>query len=112
MDTEVDVQNPSLVLIPGMYAEVNLSLDSRPSTLAVPLQAVDVSNDDASGQVAVVTPNKQVEFRTVKLGLQSAANVEILSGRHEGDLVVVGSRAALRPGQQVEGKLKAVQAAK
>ena len=29
MDTEVDVPNPSLIIIPGMYAEVDLSLDSR-----------------------------------------------------------------------------------
>ena len=28
MDTEVDVPNPSLLLIPGMYAEVNLTLDA------------------------------------------------------------------------------------
>ena len=29
MDTEVDVPNPSLVLIPGMYAEVDLTLARR-----------------------------------------------------------------------------------
>ena len=29
MDTEVDVPNPSLVLIPGMYAEVDLTPDHR-----------------------------------------------------------------------------------
>ncbi|HXJ38875.1 MAG TPA: efflux RND transporter periplasmic adaptor subunit, partial [Bryobacteraceae bacterium] len=29
MDTEVDVPNPGLVLIPGMYAEVDLTLDKR-----------------------------------------------------------------------------------
>ena len=32
MDTEVDVPNPSLVLIPGMYAEVDLTLDRSTST--------------------------------------------------------------------------------
>ena len=34
MDTEVDVLNPSLMLIPGMYAEVNLTLDHRPAAAA------------------------------------------------------------------------------
>ena len=29
MDTEVDVENADLVLIPGMYAEVDLTLDQR-----------------------------------------------------------------------------------
>ena len=31
MDTEVDVPNPALILIPGMYAEVDLTLQ-RAST--------------------------------------------------------------------------------
>ena len=33
MDTEVDVPNPSLMLIPGMYAEVNLTLDTATECL-------------------------------------------------------------------------------
>ena len=43
MDTEVDVQNPSLTLIPGMYAEVNLHIAESRDALAVPLDAVDRS---------------------------------------------------------------------
>ncbi|MBZ5729175.1 MAG: efflux RND transporter periplasmic adaptor subunit, partial [Acidobacteriia bacterium] len=42
MDTEVDVENPSLVLIPGMYAEVNLTLDRHQAVLTVPVIAVDM----------------------------------------------------------------------
>ncbi len=37
MDTEVDVPNPSLTLIPGMYAEVNLRVEEHRNALAVPL---------------------------------------------------------------------------
>ena len=47
MDTEVDVPNPSLVLIPGMYAEVNLTLDRRNKVLAIPVIAVDMDNSDS-----------------------------------------------------------------
>ena len=43
MDTEVDVPNPTLTLIPGMYAEVNLRVDERHNALSVPLDAVDRS---------------------------------------------------------------------
>src|ERR1700675_4303898 len=46
MDTEVDVSNPRLVLIPGMYAEVNLTLDNRRGVLVVPVSAVDVGSDE------------------------------------------------------------------
>ena len=46
MDTEVDVRNPSLLLIPGMYAEVNLTLDRPQQALAIPVVAVDMDNSD------------------------------------------------------------------
>jgi RND family efflux transporter MFP subunit len=105
MDTEVDVPNPTLILIPGMYAEVDLTLDHSPRALAVPVQAVDVAGEDSSGQVALVTPDNRIDMRPVRLGLQSATSIEIRSGLSEGDLVVVGSRAGLKQGQQIQPKL-------
>jgi len=105
MDTEVDVPNPSLVLIPGMYAEVDLTLDSRRGVLAVPVPAIDVGSDETSGQVVVVTPENRIEIRKVKLGLETADKVEIRSGLKQGDLVVVGSRAGLQAGQEVQPKV-------
>jgi len=101
MDTEVDVPNPSLVLIPGMYAEVDLTLEKRNRALTVPIPAVDLSSDESSGQVTVITPENRVEIRKVNLGLQTAANIEIRSGLREGDLVVTSNRASLRAGQEV-----------
>ncbi|MBZ5636831.1 MAG: efflux RND transporter periplasmic adaptor subunit [Acidobacteriia bacterium] len=105
MDTEVDVENPSLVLIPGMFAEVNLTLDHRAAVLAVPVAAVDASNGATSGQVMVVTPDNRVATRSVQLGLQTGDNVEIRSGLRDGDLVVTSSRASLHDGQDVLPKL-------
>ena len=61
MDTEVDVPNPSLVLMPGMYAEVDLTLARRNRVLTIPVTAIDNNH-----QVMVVTPNNRVELR--KLG--------------------------------------------
>ena len=40
MKVEVDVPNPDLKLIPGMYASVLLHLDRRPNALVVPVQGV------------------------------------------------------------------------
>lgn len=102
MDTEVDVANPSRVLIPGMFAEVNLTLAHRNNVLTVPIPAVDMSGGyQTSGQVAVVTPDNRIEIRTVELGMQNPSSVEIRSGLHAGDLVVMGNRAGLESGQQV-----------
>ena len=111
MDTEVDVPNPSLVLIPGMYAEVNLTLDRRNKVLAIPVMAVDRDNSDSqpgaaqTGQVSIVTPNNRVEKRKVTLGIESANNVEIRSGLNEGDSVVLTGRSTLQAGQEVRPKV-------
>jgi len=104
MDTEVDVPNPSLILIPGMFAEVNLTLSRHAAALTVPLPAVDPGEEESTGRVTVVTPDNRVEIRQVKLGLQNAADVEILSGLREGELVVTGNRSSLRAGEQVRPK--------
>ncbi len=105
MDTEVDVPNPSLILIPGMFAEVNLTLAQRDGVLAVPIPAVDLGSDESSGQVVVVTPENRIEIRKVQLGMQNANSFEIRSGLRAGDLVVTGNRSRLAAGQQVRPKL-------
>jgi multidrug efflux pump subunit AcrA (membrane-fusion protein) len=105
MDTEVDVENPSLILIPGMFAEVNLALDRRAAVLAVPVSAVDAGAGDTSGQAMVVTPENRIAIRRVQVGLQSGDNVEIRSGLQVGDLVVTSSRGSLHEGQEVHPKL-------
>src|SRR5579872_5116808 len=111
MDTEVDVDNPSLVLVPGMYAEVNLALVRRDGVLSIPVTAVDVDNEGSSagaGSVMVVTPNNRVEARKVSLGLETATEVEVRSGLNDGDLVVIGGRSSLQPGEEVKPKLTAM----
>ncbi len=116
MDTEVDVPNPSLLLIPGMYAEVNLTLDRRIRALAIPVVAVDMDNSDSrpgtaqAGQVMIVTPNNRVEKRRVTLGIETANHIEVRSGLNAGDSVVLNGRATLQPGQEVRPKVTAMTA--
>ena len=107
MDTEVDVENPSLVLIPGMFAEVDLTLDHRDNVLAIPITAFDSTGDNA-GRVMVVTPDNKIEVRDVVPGLQDTANVEIRSGLKSGDMVITANRASLRAGEEVRPKLTSI----
>jgi RND family efflux transporter MFP subunit len=100
MDTEVDVQNPSLTLIPGMYAEVNLHIAESRRALAVPLEAVDRSTPAA--RVYIVVAPGAIHIVPVTLGLETDQNVEVLSGLQEGDVVVTGRHAGLRDGQKVQ----------
>jgi multidrug efflux pump subunit AcrA (membrane-fusion protein) len=100
MDTEVDVPNPALTLIPGMYAEVNLRVDERRNALSVPLDAVDRSG--SSSRVYTVSPTGAIRIVPVALGLENDQRVEVRSGLQEGDVVVVGRHAGVKNRQQVQ----------
>ena len=108
MDTEVDVPNSDLVLIPGMFAEVDLNISQRNHVVAVPVLALDSGEDEKAGRVVRITPDNRVEVIPVRLGLRTAYQVEIQSGLREGDLVVLSNRATLRPGELVQPKLSEI----
>jgi RND family efflux transporter MFP subunit len=103
MDTQVDVPNPTLILIPGMYAEAVLTIEKHPRALSVPLEGVNIQGNAAT--VYIVGPDHKISIRPVKLGLETAERAEILSGLSENDLVVVGNRGQLAAGQVVEPKV-------
>jgi RND family efflux transporter MFP subunit len=99
MLTEVDVQNPGSGLTPGMYAAATVTLEERADVLGVPVQAL------AGGTAMVVTGDGRIEERKVRTGLETPERVEVVEGLREGDLVVVGGRSSLRPGDRVVPKL-------
>jgi RND family efflux transporter MFP subunit len=104
MKTEVDVPNPSLVLVPGMYAEVDLVTEERKNVLAVPVEAVDGSG--SSARVFTVQPSGAIQIVPVGLGIETPRQIEIRSGDlKDGDDVVVGSRAGLKEGNKVQPKV-------
>jgi len=100
MSTEIDVPNPDSRLVAGMYAETTLDLSKTDEALTVPVQAVARNGNEAS--VLRVGPGNRLEEQSVKLGADDSRSVQILSGLHEGDLVVIGSRSEFRPGEIVE----------
>lgn len=103
MHTEIDVPNPRLEIIPGMYAEASLVLKERPNTLSVPVQAVE--HQGATATILLVNSENQLQERQVQLGIETPDQVEVLSGLNENDLVVVGNRSQLRAGMTVRPRL-------
>jgi RND family efflux transporter MFP subunit len=99
MHTEVDVPNPQRVLMPGMYAETTLTLESKDNVLALPLEAVSREDDQTS--VDVVSPAGLVENRKVMVGLETSTDAEIVSGLTEGETVIVSDRSGLKDGERV-----------
>jgi len=104
MKTEVDVPNPTLLLVPGMYAEVDLTTEQRKNVLSVPMEAIEGSGSSAS--VYVVQPSGAIQIVPVRLGIENAQRIEVRAGDlREGDNVVVGSRAGLKTGGKVQPKV-------
>ena len=99
MHTEVDVRNPDRVLVSGLYAEADLTLERREDIPSVPLQAINHDGDKTT--VFVVDANDVLQDRAVKLGIQTANDAEVVSGLDEGELVVVSDRSGLKAGEKV-----------
>ncbi len=99
METEVDVPNPTLAITPGMYANAYLKLAHVDGVLTIPISAVQGSGN--TGTVLVLNANNHVEQRTVHVGLRGSTLIEVQSGLHEGDRVVVGDAANYHNGEQI-----------
>jgi len=103
METEIDFQNPNGRLLPGMYVSASVAQQERKGVLTVPLEAVEMSGN-SEGTVLLVNAQNTLEERKVKLGMEGSTRIEVLSGLHEGDRVVVGSRSEFRGGMKVQPK--------
>jgi len=102
MITEIEVANPNLELIPGMYATLVLKTERRPQVLTIPTEAIST---DKKTSVYLVNGNQEIEERPVTLGLETPGKYEVVTGLKEGDLVMIGGRSQVKPGQKVEAKL-------
>jgi RND family efflux transporter MFP subunit len=102
MRTEIEVANPNLELVPGMYAKALLKVQKRAGVLAVPVEAV---SHEKQPSVYVVNPAQELEERFVELGLETSTKFEVIDGLKEGDLVMIGGRSSVKLGQKVEPKV-------
>jgi membrane fusion protein, copper/silver efflux system len=96
----LEFANPSLLLRPGMYADVQLLEDSEP-VLALPSDAV--MDGGETKYAFVVHDGKHFEPRLLKLGRSDDDWIEVLSGVSEGDEVVTSANFLI----DSESKLKA-----
>ncbi|MGB6944823.1 MAG: efflux RND transporter periplasmic adaptor subunit [Bryobacteraceae bacterium] len=119
--TEVDVDNPKRVLLPGMYAEVSFITDRidppflvpdaalvvRPSgtvlALLQPLAPEERQKVGAEGiDPATLARVRRVHFQTVEPGRDYGVEMEILDGLKIGEDVVVDPSDAVQEGALVQ----------
>jgi RND family efflux transporter MFP subunit len=103
MHTEVDVLNPGRLLMPGLYADADVTLEHKEDIPTVPLQALNHEGDKTT--VFVVNASDEIEDRPVSVGIQTASDAEVVAGLHEGELVVVSDRGGLTTGEKVRPQI-------
>ena len=99
MHTEVNVPNPKGNLLPGMYAEADLTFNAAGSAITVPIQAIDREGDQTS--VMLLQADNTIQRRPVTLGIQTANYAEVASGLTPGERIIVSDRGSLKPGERV-----------
>jgi membrane fusion protein (multidrug efflux system) len=95
---EIEIPNSTFRLKPGMYARVGITTQTKKEALVLPASAVV----DLGGRRGVFQlQNENAVFRTVQVGSEQGAIVEILAGLKEGDEVISTGAGSLRDGDRV-----------
>ncbi len=97
---EVHVPNREGVLLPGMYAQVELSTSRVSPPLLVPSDALIISG--AGTQVALVKPDRRVHLQTIVAGRDYGDRIEVMSGLSEGDAIVSNPGDIMHEGTEVD----------
>ncbi|MBI2571774.1 MAG: efflux RND transporter periplasmic adaptor subunit [Candidatus Schekmanbacteria bacterium] len=96
------VDNPSRVLRPGMFADVEVVRAERPDGIMAPLFAVVARGDDQYAFVAEPAGDGFVARRKkVEIGIIQGRSVEIRAGLGAGDRLVVLGQRSVEDGQLV-----------
>ncbi len=96
---EVKLAAP-VVLIPGMFARLKLTLQSVADAVAVPFDAVLVQPNGE--KVVFVIQEAKAHRRLVTTGLEADGKVQVISGLQPGETVVTAGNEKLKDGVEVK----------
>jgi RND family efflux transporter MFP subunit len=99
-DVLAEDESTTPTIRPGMYAQAQIELGDRDSTLTVPKQAVLEARDGAPYVWAVV--DGKAQKRELLLGLSSRQRTEVIEGLEPGTEVVLRGFDKLEPGTEVQ----------
>ncbi|HXW08470.1 MAG TPA: efflux RND transporter periplasmic adaptor subunit [Vicinamibacterales bacterium] len=114
-EMEIEVPNPGFRLKPGMYARVQLTVDTRPNALAVPRnalidfegrQGVFVAEPAAAGTGGPAPASNAgpaplvAKFVAVQVGIRDGEHIEV-TGLPDGAQIITTGAGALRDGDRI-----------
>lgn len=98
--TEIDVENPSGRLRPGMYATAEIEVARRVDALSLPKSAVFKKGPDSFCKS--ISSGNTIKELPIKTGIVAGTDVEIVSGLTGEESLIGANLAAYREGQAVE----------
>jgi membrane fusion protein, multidrug efflux system len=98
MLVEVDLPNDDLLLLPGMYAHVKISLSGNSTALLVPDEALIFNGDKTF--VPIVSGNR-IHLEPVTLGFDDGLRCQIVEGLQGSEMVALNLGQTAREGQVV-----------
>jgi membrane fusion protein (multidrug efflux system) len=103
--TEVQIVNATGKLVPGMYARATLGFDRETPPLTVPASAVLFL--PAGLTVAEIDSNHVVQRHVIDVGRDFGSYFEVLSGVHDGSLLLDNPSDAVPNGTRVQWQVHA-----
>ncbi len=91
--------NPSGALLPGAFADVEVTVRERPDALAVPGIAIV---PELAGKKVFVVENGLAQPRIIETGIRTEDLVEVTSGLEGGEQVITSGLLQVKPGTPVE----------
>ena len=93
------VNSKSASLVPGKFANVELTLGENKAAMMIPTQAVIPQEKDKN---VLIAKGGKVKSVKVKTGIRKESTIEIVSGIEEGDTVITTGLLFMKPGDAVK----------
>lgn len=97
---KAEIPNPKGELKPGMFANLNLTMNVRENATVIPEVAVAQTLEGGKAMIFVIDGQTNANLRPVKLGVRMEGRVEV-EGVKPGELVIVEGTQKTVPGKPV-----------
>ncbi len=98
--TQIELDNPQRTLLPGMYAQIKLTVKRSNRPFVIPAGTLALRTQGP--QVLVVTEKNTIHLKNVKIGQDNGATVEISEGLDGKEQLVINPSLSLTEGLKVK----------
>lgn len=98
-NVKVKIDNSDKSLLPGIYAQVELSTDQTTNIITVPVNILVGNEGDYS---LLINDNGVVKKQKITIGEIDNNNVEVTSGLSDGDQIICTNTSTLQDGEEID----------